>query len=84
MKSWKVGWFELLADGKLSWFPSPSKLPHENRCTSTPRNQIAYVHSNMCSVCRFACRRLQDRLFADLNFQPVRASNGRITLAKVT
>ncbi len=31
MKSWKVGWFELLADGKLSWFPSPSKQPHESR-----------------------------------------------------
>ena len=32
MKGWKVGWFELLADGKLSWFPSPSKQPHESRC----------------------------------------------------
>lgn len=31
MKGWKVGWFELLADGKLSWFPSPSKQPHESR-----------------------------------------------------
>lgn len=31
LKSWKVGWFELLADGKLSWFPSPSKQPNESR-----------------------------------------------------
>ncbi|KAL0043348.1 hypothetical protein WJX79_002420 [Trebouxia sp. C0005] len=31
MRGWKVGWFELLADGKLSWFPSPSKQPHESR-----------------------------------------------------
>ena len=30
-RSWKVGWFELLADGKLSWFPSPDKRHHENR-----------------------------------------------------
>ena len=31
LKSWKVGWFELLADGKLAWYPSPSKKPHETR-----------------------------------------------------
>lgn len=31
LKSWKVGWFELLADGKLAWYPSPSKQPHETR-----------------------------------------------------
>lgn len=36
IRSWKVGWFELLADGKLSWFPSPSKTPSESRqeCTT--------------------------------------------------
>ena len=36
LKSWKVGWFELLADGKLAWYPSPSKKPHETRYLSPP------------------------------------------------
>ena len=30
-KAWKVGWFELLADGRLTWFPSPDKRSNENR-----------------------------------------------------
>ncbi|KAL3146727.1 hypothetical protein ABBQ38_014714 [Trebouxia sp. C0009 RCD-2024] len=38
LKSWKVGWFELLADGKLAWYPSPSKKPHETR------GQISMAH----------------------------------------
>jgi len=40
MKGWKVGWFELLADGKLSWFPSPSKQPHESRCINVDHPSV--------------------------------------------
>ena len=36
VKSWKVAWFELLADGKLTWYPSPSKHPHETRYPCSP------------------------------------------------
>ena len=46
MKGWKVGWFELLADGKLSWFPSPSKQSHESRCITA-----ASCLSTCLSVC---------------------------------
>ena len=52
MKGWKVGWFELLADGKLSWFPSPSKQSHESRC-------ITADHLSIClPVCLCVCLRV--------------------------
>jgi len=44
MKGWKVGWFELLADGKLSWFPSPSKQPHESRCINA-HHILLYIYT---------------------------------------
>lgn len=47
-KAWKVGWFELLADGRLTWFPSPDKRCNENRqvcqdrCDVVNSGSIAY------------------------------------------
>lgn len=43
-RSWKVGWFELLADGKLTWFPSPDKRHNENR------SALPLVHSPASNV----------------------------------
>ena len=50
MKGWKVGWFELLADGKLSWFPSPSKVPSESRYTTSLNLQLSVTDQQAITV----------------------------------
>lgn len=48
-KAWKVGWFELLADGRLTWFPSPDKRSNENR-------QDRMLHYGMLHYVIHSCR----------------------------